>query len=286
MLLALTGCKTDKGGVAGNTPPLIKEVKIYPDRPTSQTRAQVMVETFDRQNDNVNYTAKWFVNGKEVAEGGEFDCAEIKRGDRIFVSVTPFDGKEYGKAARSPVVFAGNIAPKVTEAKLDPETIFATTRQAKVMIRGTDQDGDSLRFVCRWFVGGEKRPDSGATIDNLQLKKGDRFTVDVLGYDGESYSLGYVINGTVANSPPVLNAKTDSVMAPASNFSHSLAITDPDGDRLSFSLLSGPATVRVDAGTGVISGTIERAAPVEIRATDPEGSYLDVRFTLTPANRQ
>ncbi len=286
MLLALTGCKTDRGGVAGNTPPSIKAVKIYPVQPTSQTRAQVMVEMSDPENDNVTYTAKWLVNGKEVAEGGEFNCAGIKRGDRILATVTPFDGKEYGKTVRSAVVTAGNIAPKVTEAKLDPETIFATTRQAKVMVRGTDQDGDSLRFVCRWFVGGENRPDSGATIDNLRLKKGDRFTIDVLAHDGESYSLGHVINGTVANSPPELSAKTDSVMAPASNFSHSLAITDPDGDKLTYAMTSGPTTVQVDPNTGVISGTIERTAPVEIRATDTEGAYLDVRFTLRPANRQ
>jgi hypothetical protein len=74
-------------------------------------------------------------------------------------------------------------------------------------------------------------------------------------------------------------------MAPAANFSHSLAISDPDGDRLTYAMTSGPATVRIDPNTGVISGTIEQVSPIEIRATDTEGAYLDVRFTLTPANR-
>ncbi len=279
----LLDCEEKKGGVTGNTPPSIKEASIYPDQPTSQTRAKVIVDASDRENDNITYKVKWFVNGKEVAEGVDFSASDIRRNDVIYALVTPYDSKEYGKTVKTKVVTAGNTPPRILEAKLDPDSIYATTKQAKVNIKAIDHDGDSLRYICHWHLGAERLADSATAISGLQLKKGDLFTVDVLAFDGESLSLGYVITGSVANSPPRLGTKMDSLMASPDSFVYSLPISDPDGDRLTFSLVSGPATVQIDQNTGQLSGRIEEPSPIEIRATDEEGSYLNVRFTVTPA---
>ncbi len=270
----------------GNTPPSIKEVSVYPEHPTSRSRAKVIINGFDRENDNIIYTVKWFVNGKEVAEGIDFSGSDLKRGDIIYAVVTPFDGKEYGKEVKTKVVNGGNTAPRIVEAKLEPDTIYTTTQQIKVSVRALDQDGDPLRYICHWYLGSEKLADTSTTLGNLRLKKGDRFTVDVIATDGESLSPGRVIYGSVANSPPVLNTRVDSAMTPAESFSYALPFSDPDGDKIVYTLISGPPTVQIDSKTGQISGKIEKSTPVEIRATDDEGAYLDVRFTLTPAKRE
>lgn len=281
--LLLVGCETKKGGVVVNTPPEIKDVSIYPDQPTSQTRAQAIVKSKDREGDPIGYTVKWFVNGKETAEGIEYSCSDIRRDDIMYVLVTPSDGKASGKTVKSKAVTAGNIPPRIISAEFEPETLFATTRNVKINIQAEDKDGDVMRFICRWHMGSRLLSDSSISISGLDLKKGDRFTVDVFASDGESLSLGYVLNGTVSNSPPVLGTKMDSVMMPADSFVYSLPFSDPDGDQLSYSLSQAPLTVKIDPRTGQISGKIEQPSPIVVRVTDAEGSYLDVRFILNPA---
>lgn len=120
--------------------------------------------------------------------------------------------------------------------------------------------------------------------------------VDPLGYLTENKfdaagrlveSIRYYTRTAAGNTAPVWLGVTNQTGAAGNAFSYKLpAAYDPDGDGLSFSVLSKPSWLNFDAGTLTLSGTPTATGTftVSLRATDDRDKTTDVSFTLTISN--
>jgi len=136
--------------VVGNTPPLLDWVEIKPGQPNSGDTLEAVVHGKDRDGDQLSYDHRWTVNGETVVgeHGASLEQRHFRRGDRVRLFVTPFDGTDSGREVGSPSVVIRDSAPKVISAP--PEHLESTSYRYEV--RAEDLDGDLLRFSLQGNV--------------------------------------------------------------------------------------------------------------------------------------
>ncbi|MCX7994885.1 MAG: putative Ig domain-containing protein [candidate division WOR-3 bacterium] len=284
LLVVACGSKKEDAKV-GNHPPEIHELSLLPLNPTIQSEITVRILASDKDGDPLSYRVKWFVNGKEIGEGMSLKYEEAKKGDRVSAEVTPYDGKEWGKPKKTGEVKIGGLPPKIISLKISPESLFATTPLVTVNAMVEDPDNDTVQLFVHWLVNDQVIPDTSNTLElkKFNLKKNDVITGAAFAWDGEFKSEPFTFELHIANSAPVLSADIDSVKASSESLYYQIPISDPDGDRLTFELLKAPSSVFIDKNTGVIYGSAGDVNTFEIlvRAKDPDGAYLDAKFTMT-----
>lgn len=144
--------------VIKNTPPELSKVKIMPEIFKPGDKLYVEVSGSDIDEDEVSILYEWTKNSEPAGNTKEIG-AYIKRGDRISVKITPFDGEAYGK----PITLLreiGNMPPMIAE---DKKHIFDGKVWA-YQIKATDPDGDDLAYAL-------KTAPAGMTIDQNGLIK-------------------------------------------------------------------------------------------------------------------
>ena len=279
------GSKKDEGGAAENNPPEIKNITLLPLNPTIRSELTVRILSSDKDGEPITYRVMWYVNEREIGEGMSLTYDEIKKGDRIFADITPYDGKEYGKTVRSSEITIGGLPPRIVSLSIIPEIVYVTTPQVMLNALFEDPDGDSIKLIVHWLVKEEVLSDTSHTLQlpRLELKKNDVITGAAFADDGEYRSEAFTFEIPIVNSPPAFRTKMDSVKCSTDSVYYTLPIYDPDGDPLSFEILEAPRGIEIDPQQGVIYGTVAEALTFEVavRATDTDGAYLDARFTLT-----
>ena len=135
-----------------NTPPEIISMAILPPifRPSDRLHVEAIGK--DDDGDVVTFQYVWLKNGLPA---GTDDSIELpfKRGDKISVTVTPFDGQARGE----PMVYEReilNTPPIITDHS---DFSFDGTTYT-YQITASDQDGDSLTYALA-------DPESGMSID-------------------------------------------------------------------------------------------------------------------------
>ena len=106
-----------------------------------------MVEAggFDVDGDPVQFEIAWQKNGQD-AGGGNRLTAPVKRGDKVVVRITPFDGKDRGKSA----TLSREIVN--TPPAIEGQERFQVDDNAVTFhVRASDADGDALAYY--WEFG-------------------------------------------------------------------------------------------------------------------------------------
>jgi Putative Ig domain len=112
----------------------------------------VETEGHDADGDAVQFEIAWQKNGQPAGTGNRL-AAPVKRGDKVTVTVTPFDGKERGKSA---TLFREILnTPPVIEGQ---EEFQVSDNAVTFHVRASDADGDPLMFSL-------KDAPSGMSID-------------------------------------------------------------------------------------------------------------------------
>ncbi len=269
-----------------NTPPFIESVEILPEHPKLGSRVLLRIKAGDKEGDKINFSVQWFLNDTKIGEGIEFYLDRAKRGDKIYAEVTPDDGKRRGETVRTKTIEVGNTPPKITNATITPDTVLVSTPNLTVNGEGYDPDGDSISWLCYWVLDySERLPDSSTTLNlkNLKLKKGSHIIAELYAFDGDTVSTPYLLQIDVVNAHPILARNIDSIPYKPDSIYFPLPIIDPDGDPITFELLSAPEGLKIDKDRGVIYGSVEDTSSLEVmvRATDSDGAFLEARFTLT-----
>jgi len=280
------GKKEDEGVSGANRLPVIDEVTLLPLTPTVHSEITARIRSSDKDGDPVIYQVRWFVNGREIGEGMLFKYDEIKKGDKVFAEVTPYDGKDWGELKRSTEVTIGGVAPRILSVQIAPESIYVTTPQAVISATVEDPDRDSIYLILHWTVKDELLSDTSNVLKlkQLGLKKHDVIMGTAFAHDGTFRSEPFVFDLTILNAPPIFVTKEDSVKLNPDSIYYQLPIMDPDGDPLEFELVAGPSGVTVDKKTGVVYGSTRDSVAFQIvvRAQDNDGASLEAQFTLTP----
>ncbi len=226
---------------------------------------------------------QWFVNNTEITEanGLVLKYSGLRKHDEVRVKVS---AKDIGECLSDPLVIA-NIPPKIQSARLLP----GTPRKGDdlhVEIKTFDGDGDNVTVDYEWFVNGENIPqqvlDNPAVLNGDLIKRGYRVSVKITPFDGETKGRAIILETLVANSPPVVSDELETEFN-GSIYSAKINASDPDGDRLTYTLKQAPEGMTVDPETGVITWLVtpddEGEHDITVSIKDGHGGEIILPFT-------
>ena len=155
--VTVDGNTASASAVIQNSLPEVKSVPFSPQRGHRGIDISVAPIGFDADGDVVAYHYQWVINGEEpvgenrqVLKGDRF-----KRGDAIFVKVTPFDEEGEGQIYKTRPIIIPDAPPKFTSAP--PQGFKGNTY--KYNVTAEDPDGDAITY----FLASAPK---GMTIDS------------------------------------------------------------------------------------------------------------------------
>ncbi|PWB67591.1 MAG: hypothetical protein C3F14_01675 [Deltaproteobacteria bacterium] len=126
-----------------NSIPEIRWARFVLGEGTGGSGIAVEAETADADGDNVQLEIAWRKNGEPAGAGNRLG-APVKRGDKIVVTITPFDGEDRGKSAT--LVREIRNLPPVIEGQ---EQFQVKENVVTFHVRASDADGDSLAYTVK-----------------------------------------------------------------------------------------------------------------------------------------
>jgi hypothetical protein len=126
-----------------NSVPEIRSVRFVPGEGRPGNTLGVETEGHDADGDAVQFEIAWSRNG-EPAGGGNRLTAPVKRGDKIAVTITPFDGVARGRSASLSREILNS--PPVIEGQ---ERFQVGDNEVTFHVRASDPDGDPLTYSLK-----------------------------------------------------------------------------------------------------------------------------------------
>jgi putative Ig domain-containing protein len=131
------------GAPVRNASPEIRGVRFVGGDGRPGNTLGVETEGFDADGDSVQFEIAWQKNGQPASTGNRL-AAPVKRGDKVIVTITPFDGKERGKSA--------TLSREIinTPPAIEGQEQFQVSDNAVTFhVRASDADGDPLTFSLK-----------------------------------------------------------------------------------------------------------------------------------------
>jgi putative Ig domain-containing protein len=249
-------------------------VKILPETPTVLTNLQVVFSCTG------SVTYEWRRNNQIIV--GEVTGWLLKnqfvKGDEVAVTVT-CDGKE-GTA----LVKIGNSPPSVLSVPFSPNDIHAGV-DITVKPVGYDPDGDDVEFHYKWSVNGNEIENDSPILTGDHFKRGDKVALTVIPYDHDGNGTPFAsVNIVIPNGAPrILSSPPQEIHGEV--YTYKVIAEDPDGDPITFSLVTAPDGMTIDSQTGEIKWPITEKSSgdhvVEIAVQDPGGLQTTQKYTIT-----
>ena len=126
-----------------NSPPEIRGVQFVGGDGRPGNTLGVEMQGYDADGDPVQFEIAWQKNGQPAGTVNRL-TAPVKRGDKVSVTVTPFDGKDRGKSA--------TLSREIlnTPPAIEGQEQFQVTDKAVTFhVRASDADGDPLTYSLK-----------------------------------------------------------------------------------------------------------------------------------------
>jgi hypothetical protein len=271
-----------------NHPPVIQSARIVPSPVFLNKSVSVQSDATDPDGDMVTFRHQWRVNEQLIP--GEthsiLDPKMVKRGDRLSVEVTPYDGNTEG----APVIvetIVGNTPPDVIAFTLEPGEVRVGTA-IRAEVTGTDADQDPIEYRYRWWRNNSEVADGYMSeLDTAGFAKGDTIVVEVTPLDPTSKGKSKLSKPiTILNSAPTITSVPPTKLD-RGRFIYTVTSKDPDDDPLIYALEVAPPGMKIDKTSGQIEWPLTAKASgrykVRVTATDPEEASAFQEFELTIA---
>jgi hypothetical protein len=264
-----------KGAVQTLNPPGISEyaLEVYPSEASRNSTLSLRSKGINLENAKI----EWFVNGNPVAGTlpYQFKPIDTKKGDKIQAKATIKDIEVV-----SNIITVINARPELSRIKIMPE-VFRQGDKLYVDVTGTDIDGDDVTILYEWTKNGE--PAGNNKEIDAPLKRGDKVTVKINPFDGESYGSAAILNRDIKNMPPeIIDDKKYDLSGKV--FTCRITATDPDGDALVYSLKTAPSGMTIDPSTGLIKWNVppefKGKAIITAAVNDGHGGEASQSFNL------
>jgi hypothetical protein len=220
-------------------------LQITPTNATRSSTIYLVAQGFKPSNAETY----WLVNDRILSSPAvsQLNTAEIKKGDRVQAKATI-----QGKEILSNTIQIGNSPPVISKVKILPE-IFKPGDALSVEVSASDADGDEVTVSYEWTKNGE--PAGNSKRIEASLRRGDRISVKITPFDGETYGRSGLLDREIINLPPMIIEDTifnfDGKM-----YSDQIKATDPDGDTLTYSLKSAPSGMTIGSASGLIKWNV------------------------------
>jgi hypothetical protein len=226
-----------------------------------------------------SFTYTWEKNGVVLANENSPSLPRNRFAKNDEIKVNMRIGNETGSAK----VFIVNAPPRVTSVSFSPEEIYTGT-DITAIAQAQDSDGETIGLKYKWTINGKELTENVQVLKGDRFKKGDNVSLVVVPFDNGSEGAPYKTRTvTIPNAPPHFTSTPPLEFGNAVYTYHAMA-ADPDGDRLTYSIESGPGGMKIDSGTGMITWRItagdEGPHIIEITARDPEGAQVTQRYSL------
>ena len=224
---------------------------------------------------------EWTVNGNPVIgeTAAQFKAIGVKKGDTVQAKAIV-----KGREILSNSIKLKNAAPELTSIKIMPE-IFKAGDTLYVDVVGSDIDGDEVTILYEWTKNGE--PAGKEKQIGVSIKRGDKISIKMTPFDGETYGLPVVLRREIVNLPPVI-IEDKKFSFDGKRFSYQVKAVDPDNDTLAYSLKTAPAGMTIEKTTGLIQWIVPQEfkgkADVAVVVSDGHGgeSIYTFAFSIEP----
>jgi hypothetical protein len=274
----------------GNRPPTVRSARIVPDPIVLTRPLTVQVDGEDADRNALSFKYKWFVNETPMqgSDKHELGPEKLKRGDRVAVEVTPFDGMVDGAPYRTQPIMIGNTPPVVASVLLEPTQVVPGDR-LHARVDASDADNDNIRLIFRWWKNQSLlKEGEESEIETTGFGPKDIIRVEVTPHDESSK--GLVVSSApllVGNSPPKI-VSTPGMPTSREQFGYFVQAKDADGDSITYLLETAPPGMTIDKTTGQITWKIPADLTgthrIRVVAEDGQGgsSFQEFELTLAP----
>lgn len=270
-----------------NSPPRITSVRVLPENPDTKSVFNLLIESYDPDNDRVLYRYQWLKNDEGIAgENKEIlRGIRLKIGDLIRVKVTPSDGKIEGEPFLSSPVKVVLSPEIIEEVRIEPRIAYSNC-DLKAFVKSHGSDGDSVNYSYKWEKNGVVLSEENTEVlAQGRFKRGDTIAVTVTPHDVESEGMPRRSEPvTIANGPPIITSSPPH-KANGNIYTYQVTANDPDNDPIVFVLKTAPKGMEIDKETGLVRWEIRKedqgTQSIEIQTSDSEGAKSFQRFTLS-----
>jgi len=141
-----------------NSPPGIISVKLLPESFRPGDTLSVDAATNDPDNDDVTLIYEWTLNSEPAGNTKQIG-SPVKKGDKVSIKITPFDGEIYGRPVLLNIKMQ-NLPPVIIEDK----KLSFDGKVCTYQVKASDADNDPLTYSL-------KEAPPGMTIDQTGLIK-------------------------------------------------------------------------------------------------------------------
>lgn len=193
-----TGDKPE--GRTGKIFPDIEKARLLIENQKTIDVIKVVAEGKDKDGNALTFKNEWMKNGEPKGEGDSF--SDFKRGDKISVRITPFDGKEYGKP-RTLSLEVANTNPRITEHN----EIKFDGKHFSYQVKATDPDGDTLTYTLKEAPPGMTITQNGLITWNVPPDFNGKAPVTISVTDGQGGEAVYPREVVITTEKEVKRAK-------------------------------------------------------------------------------
>jgi len=126
-----------------NSLPEISKITFLPEVFKLGDTLSVEASGSDIDGDKVTVSYEWNKNGEPAGNSNRLEVP-LKRGDKISVKITPFDGEVYGRSVVLPKEIL-NLPPMINEDK----KFYFDGKVYSYQVKATDPDGDLLAYSLK-----------------------------------------------------------------------------------------------------------------------------------------
>lgn len=238
-------------GGAGTTQPLAAvALEIVPKAVSRDETANLILTGFDVHDAKI----EWLLNGTpaESALPNQFKLSEARKGDTLQARALV-----QGREILSNTVEVLNAPPETASIKLLTELVKPGDTVG-VEVTGRDADGDNVTFRYEWTINGE--PAGNEERIGRPVRRGDRVSVKVTPFDGESYGHPVELSREIQNLPPIIQEHGE-FQFDGKLYTYQVKASDPDGDPLNYAIESPAEGMTIDKSSGLLAWNV----PAEFR---------------------
>ena len=170
----------------------------------------------------------------------------------------------------------------LNKAKLQLESVDNKDIVRVLIEKSTGTSGENISHKYEWSINGQPAGNGSDSVSGF--KRGDKVAVKITPFDGEKPGRSRTLTVEVQNSTPKVSESKEPKYD-GKTFAAQVNASDPDGDTLSYELLSGPEGMTIDRNSGMVNWPVKENTvgdyPVKVKITDGHGGEITYQLTAT-----